>query len=77
MLYTRRLCGICDDTAAELGRLQSALGFTLVERDVDADDALRARYGDLIPVVAVGGRIIARAPIDPDALGDALAPALA
>ncbi len=77
VLYTRRLCGICDDTAIELRRLRDDLGFTLIERDVDDDDALRARYNDVIPAVAVGERIVAQAPIDPETLREALVAALA
>jgi hypothetical protein len=77
VLYTRRLCGICDDTAIELRRLRDDLGFTLIERDIDDDDALRARYNDLVPVVAIGERIVAQAPIEPETLRDALVAALA
>ena len=75
-LYTRAGCGLCDDAAAELRRLTVPLRFTLTETDIDADGSLRERYGDAIPVVAAGGREIARAPIDAAALEAALRGAL-
>ncbi|HYM16290.1 MAG TPA: glutaredoxin family protein [Dehalococcoidia bacterium] len=75
-LYTRRDCGLCHEAADVLRQLSPELRFTLTERDVDADAGLRGRYGDAIPVVAVGGREIARAPFDAAALRAALVAAL-
>lgn len=68
VLYTRKQCGLCDETAAELRRLRTDLQFDLREVDIDADEALRTEYNDIIPVVAVADRVIAHAPIDPLAL---------
>lgn len=68
ILYTRKQCGLCDETAAELRRLRASLGFDIREIDVDDDEALRTEYNDIVPVVAVGDRIIAHAPIDLAAL---------
>jgi len=55
VLYTREHCALC----AALGRLarRSARrhGIPLVVRDVDADDALRSRYGDRVPVLEIPG----------------------
>jgi hypothetical protein len=76
ILYTRRQCGLCDETAAELRRLRSDLAFDLREVDIDADESLRAEYNDVIPVVAVGDRIIAHAPIDAASLRRDLTAAL-
>ncbi|MHB8685053.1 MAG: glutaredoxin family protein [Dehalococcoidia bacterium] len=76
ILYTRRQCGLCDDAAGELRRLAAELRFTLSERDIDDDPALRARYDELVPVVAARGRIVARAPIDPARLREQLSAAL-
>ena len=67
-LYRRRECGLCDDALFELRHLSSELRFTLVERDIDGDPELRARYNDVIPVVAIGETVIAHAPIDPGEL---------
>lgn len=68
ILYTRRMCGLCDETADELRRLRSDLGFDLTEVDIDEDASLRERYNDVVPVVAVGDRVIAHAPVDHAAL---------
>jgi glutaredoxin len=71
-LYRRRECGLCDDALFELRQLSSELRFTFVERDIDRDADLRARYNDIIPVVAIGETVIAHAPIDLGELRDAL-----
>jgi len=75
-LYTRRVCGLCNEAVEELWMLRGPLGFTLIERDVDDDPALVARYNDIVPVIAVGDEIVAHAPIDFANLRDALAAAL-
>jgi len=75
-LYTRRECGLCDETAAELHRLRDELRFTLHERDIDEDASLAAQYNDIVPVVAVGESVIAHAPVDPAALRRSLIDAL-
>lgn len=74
--YTRKACGLCDETLADLRALRDELGFDIVERDIDADPELRDRYNDIVPVVAVGGEVVARAPVDATALRAALAAAL-
>jgi hypothetical protein len=76
ILYTRRLCGLCDETAEELRLLRYELRFTLIERDIDDDADLRARYNDIVPVVEVAGRTVTHAPVDVAALREALAAAL-
>jgi glutaredoxin len=75
-LYTRKDCGLCHEAADELRRMQASLKFELREVDIDADPALREQYTDVIPVIAVDGRVIAQAPIDADLLRDELAAAL-
>ncbi len=76
ILFTRRVCGLCDETAEVLRSLRDDLRFTLTERDVDEDAVLREEYNDIVPVVTVGGRIVAHAPVDAEALRSALAAAL-
>jgi thiol-disulfide isomerase/thioredoxin len=76
ILYTRKNCGLCDETADELRHLQRELGFTFVAIDIDDDAELRAEYNDIIPVVAIGERVIAHAPVDAEELGAALRAAL-
>lgn len=46
-LYTRSGCSLCGQAAGHL----RALDFVFTEVDVDADPALRARYGDDVPVL--------------------------
>ena len=55
-LMTRAGCSLCERAAAQLARLADELGFTLTSVDVDAaaaagNSALRAEYGDRLPVV--------------------------
>jgi glutaredoxin len=59
-LLTRAGCHLCARAAEELSALREELGFTLVTTDVDelaaaGDTALRAQYGDLLPVVLLNG----------------------
>ena len=46
-LYGRGYCHLCDDMAVAL----RGLGLAFLERDVDADPALEARFGELVPVL--------------------------
>lgn len=75
--YTRNQCGLCDEALTELLALRDELGFTIHERDIDADPALRARFTDVVPVIALGDQVIAQAPIDASALRAQLGAALA
>jgi len=59
-LLTREGCTICSGAAARLAQLAEELGFELTVTDVDAaaaagDSALRAEFGDRIPVVLLDG----------------------
>lgn len=59
-LLTRQGCEICRRLHARLTELAEELGFSLTEVDVDAvaaagDSALRAEYGDRLPVVMLDG----------------------
>ena len=59
-LLTREGCTICSGAAARLAQLADELGFELTVTDVDAaaaagDSALRAEFGDRIPVVLLDG----------------------
>ena len=55
-LLTRVGCHLCEQAAAQLARLADELGFALTSTDVDiqaaaGNVALRAQYGDRLPVV--------------------------
>jgi glutaredoxin len=54
-LYHRPGCHLCDDARAALLRARARVPFGLVEVDIESDDALHARFLELIPVVAVDG----------------------
>lgn len=59
-LLTRAGCGLCERVGARLGVLAEELGFDVSSTDVDAaaaagDTALRAEYGDRLPVVLLDG----------------------
>lgn len=60
-LLTRRGCAICERVHAQLAALADELGFDLCTTDVDAaaadgNTALRAEFGDRLPVVLLDGR---------------------
>ena len=59
-LLTREGCTICTGAATRLAQLSHELGFDLAITDVDAaaaagDSALRAEFGDRLPVVLLDG----------------------
>jgi len=76
VLYMRKECGLCDEAAAMLRHLSRDLRFTITTVDIDDDPQALADYNDVIPVIAVGGRIVSQAPVDEDALREALSAAL-
>jgi thiol-disulfide isomerase/thioredoxin len=53
-LYARRYCHLCDDMQAALAELVADFRFTVDIVDVDAAQALEARYGERVPVLAHG-----------------------
>ena len=60
-LLTRAGCTICDGVHAQLKQLAEELDFDLSATDVDkaaaqGDSALRAEFGDRLPVVLLDGR---------------------
>lgn len=60
-LLSRAGCGICVRVHDRLAELATELGFDLSTVDVDdvaaaGDPALRAEYGDRLPVVLLDGR---------------------
>jgi glutaredoxin len=55
-LLSRAGCHLCDDARRLVERLAGETGARWTETDVDADPALRAEFGDLVPVVRVDGK---------------------
>jgi glutaredoxin len=76
-LYTRADCHLCADTEALLARLAPVFGLVVEKVDIASDPRLEHEYRWAIPVVALDGRELARAPIRAAALEDALRQALA
>ena len=54
-LLTRAYCHLCDEMRDALSPIARAYGATVAEIDVDAHPELEARYGDLVPVLLLGG----------------------
>ncbi len=54
-LLTREGCHLCVVAAETLARIGAEAGIEPVAVDVDADDELRAEYGDRVPVVLLAG----------------------
>jgi thiol-disulfide isomerase/thioredoxin len=50
-LYSRSYCHLCDDMLAALRPLAAQAGCMVSIVDVDADEALVARYDALVPVL--------------------------
>ncbi|MCP4701833.1 MAG: glutaredoxin family protein [Gammaproteobacteria bacterium] len=53
-LYTRTGCHLCEEMKQCLDEFQRDYDFSLSVVDIDADSYLRLRYGDRVPVLAVG-----------------------
>jgi glutaredoxin len=72
-LLTRKGCGLCERAARQLSELADELGFELAVTDVDAaaaagDSALRAEFGDRLPVVLLDGNEHSYWEVDEDRL---------
>jgi glutaredoxin len=57
VVYTRQSCHLCEVAWEQLRRQQRRYALTLEARDVDADPALAASYGEQVPVVTVNGKV--------------------
>ena len=61
VIYTRNGCHLCEDAEA----LLNAQGISPQLIDVDADEALRERFNECVPVVEFDGKIRFRGRVDP------------
>ncbi len=61
VIYTRSGCHLCEDAEA----LLKAQGISPQLIDVDADEALRERFTECVPVVEIDGKIRFRGRVDP------------
>jgi glutaredoxin len=79
-LLTRAGCSLCERAANQLRGLAAELGFALTLTDVDAAaaagrPALRAEFGDRLPVVLLDGAEHSYWEVDEDRLRADLSPA--
>jgi hypothetical protein len=65
-LLIRAYCHLCDDMRAALAT--HAAGVRVDEIDVDADPALEAQWGALVPVLLADGRELCHYRLDASAL---------
>ncbi len=64
-LYTRPGCHLCEEAKAQMAPLLTRFGATLREVNIDADQVLRARYTNDVPVIFLGPRKVAKHRLDP------------
>jgi hypothetical protein len=67
VLYTRAGCHLCEALKAELASSRFP-PFDLTEIDIEGDPELEAAHGRSIPVLAIGGEIVAKGKVEPRAL---------
>ena len=72
-LYSRPGCHLCEQARAVVEQVCVELGEAYVEVSIDDDPALRARFGEEIPVTFVDGRQHDFWRVDADRLRAALA----
>jgi 4a-hydroxytetrahydrobiopterin dehydratase len=72
IVYTRANCHLCDEAKAAIRAAESLyrLNVDLRSIDVDADAALRAKYGNDVPMIFVRGAEAFRHRVDPRAFAD-------
>jgi hypothetical protein len=73
LLYSRPLCGLCEEMLAELQALPAAQPFGIDVLDVDSDPATRVRYGHKIPVLLFAGELVCHGRLDRDEVHKTLA----
>ncbi len=72
LLYSRPGCGLCEELLAQLAALPAAAGVPVDVMDVDADDALRSRYGHKIPVLLLEGELVCHGHLNAEEVHKAL-----
>ena len=56
MLYTKRVCPLCDEMKRELARARTPVRWKLETVEIDGDEELEARFGLSVPVLSILGR---------------------
>jgi len=65
VLYTRQGCHLCESAGRQLRTAARRHPLSVQVVDVDAEPGLAARYGQLVPVVMVDGKVRFRGGINP------------
>ena len=71
-LLSRTGCHLCDEARRLVQRVTAETGVGWTETDIDDDPALRAEFGELVPVVRVDGKELGYWRIDEGRLRRAL-----
>jgi hypothetical protein len=73
VLYSRPGCGLCEEMLSALAAMPDAQSFAVDVVDVDADHALKVRYGHKIPVLLFAGELVCHGHLDAAEVDKALA----
>ena len=57
VVYTKDGCHLCERVIAELLKLRSEQSFEISIKDITTDSRLFERYKNIIPVVAINGKV--------------------
>ncbi len=71
-VFSRRGCHLCEVLIEELLPIVEGRA-TVSVHDVDTREEWAARYGDKVPVVELGGRVLCQYKLDAEAVHSALA----
>lgn len=55
-LYTKEGCCLCEEMKAVIERVRRDYPVELCDVDIEQDEALKARYGEEIPILFIEGR---------------------
>jgi len=72
VIYSRRVCHLCDVAKAVAEALQAQVEFVLEVRDVDDRPEWTAAYGSEVPVGFIGDRKVFKYRVDSERLKQAL-----
>ncbi|KKB38653.1 glutaredoxin family protein [Bacillus thermotolerans] len=62
--YTRPRCPLCEEAEAVLKLVREDASFQLYERNIDDKDEWMEKYGLMIPVVEIDGKVVQYGHID-------------
>jgi glutaredoxin len=72
-LLTRRQCGLCEKARTALDAVGRDVPLVITALDIDEDEALLREFHIRVPVVRVGGEVLAEGVVTEEALRSALA----